>query len=309
MTIQQCFDALRSSDAQLTATMLATLSGLGPEEMQEFKDAWADAAPERRAKTIAQLIDLAEDNVELEFSCVYRYALEDDEAEVRASAIPGLWECEERSLLTPLIRMAQFDSAEDVRAAAAQGLGRFALLAETGRLIKRDARRITDTLLSIIGNDEEEWNVRRRAIESIAAMSLPEVEQIIRDAYAHSDDLVKGSALFAMGRTCNAKWLPTLLAGIDSRVPELRYESVVALGELGEQEAVTYIIPLIADGDAQVQEAAIHSLGKIGGAIARKALEQAMRSQDAGIADLAQDSFELAQAKDDPLGEYDRRRN
>ena len=309
MTLQKCYESLRQNEAPLSATLLALLSGLGPEDMEEFKDAWADAAPERRAKTIDTLINLAEDNVELDFSAICRHALDDEEAQVRASAIAGLWECEERSLLTRLIRMAQFDGSEEVRAAAAKGLGCFALLAETGKLIQRDQRRIADALLRIIGDDEEDWEVRRRAIESIAAMSLPEVEGIIRDAYNHDDDLVKGSALFAMGRTCNTKWLPTLLAGVDNRISELRYEAVVALGELGVQEAVTYIIPLINDADGQVQEAALQSLGKIGGPIARKALEQAMRSQDMGVADLAQDSMESAQAKDDPLGEYQSRRN
>jgi HEAT repeat protein len=258
--------------------------------------------PQKKA-VIAILAELAEDNVELDFFPIFKLTLQDEDEDIRIQSIDGLWECEERALLTPLIRMLAVDPSAKVRAAAALALGRFAFLAETGKLLERDGRRIADALLETIDSEFESTEVRRRAIEAIAAMSHDRIADLIQEAYESDDLKVKASALHAMGRTCDPKWLPILSDETSSREAELRYEAVSALGEIGDDKAITHVLPMIDDPDTDVQAAAIAALGKIGGPVAKKALTRTMQRPESHIQELAQSALETMDEFDPPLFE------
>jgi len=77
-------DAPRSTD-------LAELSELDRDEMETFKQAWSPLGPERRRHIISRLVELAEDNVELNFNEIFKLGLSDPDEEVRIKAIAGLW--------------------------------------------------------------------------------------------------------------------------------------------------------------------------------------------------------------------------
>lgn len=287
----------------LTSAQLVHLSNLEVQELSEFIEAWAETSIERRRQTINMLNELTETNVELDFNTVYRYTLEDDDSQVREGSISGLWECEERSLIIQLIQLMNGDSEESVRAKATQAMGKFALLAETGKLLERDHRKIADSLLTILRDDGESTEVRRRAVEAIAPMSLPDVQGIIEEAYStvepHS---IKASALYAMGLTCNPHWLPTLVTELSADNPEFRYEAISALAEIGEEEATTSLVPLIQDSDPQIQAAAIGALGAIGGSLAKNVLTQALQHEDDRIQELAAAALQSMDFDEDPLG-------
>ena len=46
-----------------------------------------------------RLIEMAEDNLDADFNSLFRLSLKDEDAEVRAKAIEGLWESDDRSLV------------------------------------------------------------------------------------------------------------------------------------------------------------------------------------------------------------------
>ena len=302
MSLEQCLEDLPDDDKQLTATRLVHLSNLGAEEMLGFVEAWAETGTERRRQAIAMLNELTEDNVDLDFNAVYRHTLGDSDDEVRAASISGLWECEERSLIDPIIRLMNDDPEEKVRAKAVQALGRFALLGETGKLLERDHGRIADALLAVIDNKGQALEVRRRAVEAVAPMSLPRVEGIIEQAYVDGDPKLKASAVYAMGLTCVPLWLPTLTSELDNEDPEMRYEAIGALAEIGEEDAVPNLLPLIQDSDPQVQAATIGALGAIGGAAAKEVLTRALDQEDSRIQDLAEAALQSMDFAEDPLG-------
>ncbi len=302
MSLQRTLDQIKAEDGPLSASRLTALSGLTPEEMRAVVQAWSAASTGRRRQVIAALIELAEDNVELDFGAVFRHALQDEDDEVRAAAIGGLWESEERWLIEPLIRFLRQDPSERVRAAAAQALGRFAILAETGKLRQPDGQRVGRALTEAIDDDLESLEVRRRAIEAVAAMSLPQVPEIIQAAYEHEDPRMRASALFAMGRTCDPCWLPALRADLDSEDSEVRFEAAGALGALGDDLAVVDLIAHINDPDPDVQDAVVNALGAIGGPIAKKALVRAAESADPRVAEMATEALQTADFGDDPLG-------
>lgn len=301
MNLEKFLEELSNSEGPIPSVKLIHLSDLGPEEMQSFVKGWSSVPAARRRKLVSMLVEMAEENVEMDYNAVFRHTLTDEDDDIRATAVSGLWECEERSLIGPLIRLLNNDAAERVRAAAAQALGRFALFAETGKLLPRDSTRVANALLEVINSDTETNEVRRRAIEAIAPMSIPGVLDVIQEAYEDDDSKLRASALYAMGLSCDQKWIPILIQELSNSDSEMRYEAVVALGEIGEDDVVPDIVPLIHDPDAEVQAATFTALGSIGGPLAKNALNQAMKSVDSRISDLAGTALNSMDYEEEPL--------
>jgi len=90
----------------------------------------------------------------------------------------------------------------------------------------------------------------------------------------------RASALFAMGRTADNVWAPQILAELERGAPPLRFEAARAAGELELAEAVPALQQLIEEGDIQCREAAIWSLGQIGGDAARTTLLKLLEETD-----------------------------
>src|SRR3990172_9597491 len=71
---------------------LAALSHLDGERLDAFTGRWRQVDSERRRWVVHQLMEMAEDDVTLDFDSVLLACLSDDDAQVRAVAIQGLWE-------------------------------------------------------------------------------------------------------------------------------------------------------------------------------------------------------------------------
>jgi HEAT repeat protein len=178
-----------------------------------------------------------------------------------------------------------------VRAAAATSLGRFVLLAELEELDERHGRLIRGALLEAINSMEEELEVRRRAVESIAYLGEDCVRDIIAAAYEDRDPLMRVSAVFSMGRSADRHWAAAAQTELASPDPAMRYEAARACGELELKEAVPALIGLLLDPDREVQSSAVAALGQIGGRRARQALERCCRSGDEVLRLVAEDAL------------------
>ena len=104
-----------------------------------------------------------------------------------------------------------------------------------------------------------------------------------------------------MGRTGETNWLPVILKELDSREPTIRYETAHACGELGDEDAVPHLIPLLEDDDYQVQLAGIKALGKIGGTLAKKILLNCAKEGDSTLEDAARDELQNIEFLEDPM--------
>lgn len=298
--LEQYLAELRDLSKPLAISKLANLSDLLPEEADIFGREWSNIDVTRQRQIVGQLAELAEDNLELDFDEVFRSCLTDADGEVRVKAIEGLWGCEERSLIDPLIRLLLEDVEHSVRAAAADGLGRFAMLAELGKLPESDAHRVEEALLTAFNKGNEQLNVRRRVLEAISPLTKPQVEEMIRQAYRSDSLEFQVSAVYAMGRNCNPGWLPVLLKELRSPDPQLRFEAVRACAELEAEEAVPHLIDLTRDSDAEVQISAIEALGRIGGGEAREGLQQCLDSSEEVIRQASQEALEEIGFWEDP---------
>ena len=302
MTLELVVDDLGNPDGPIRHTDLVQLSGLSRAGVAEVITAFAGSPVERRRELIDRMTELAEDNIELDFTAVFRASLRDGDAEVRAKAAHALWDSEDRTIVRPLIDLLLKDRSSDVREAAATALARFAELAGEGKLVRRDAQRISDALLSVVERTDEGIEIRRRSIEALASFDSERVRSIIEDAYSHPDARLRQSAIFAMGRSSDARWLPTVIKEMRNPDAAVRYEAAIACGYLGEDDTLPYLISLLNDEDTQVQLAAVRSLGVIGGDLARRALSQAMKRGDDAIEEAAEEALASIDFDDDPLG-------
>jgi len=301
VSLEDYLQELVDSSAPLGVARLVNLSNLVPDEASAFEEAWRGADVHRRRQVMHQLIELAEDNVELSFDAVFRVGLSDSDAEVRRCGIRGLWEYEGRDLIPTLVALVLADVDQTVRGEAALALGRYALKAEFDEIRASDASIVDDALRKTIADPEQTTEVRARAVEAIGARSQPWVHQIIEDAYHSGQHRLRVSALHAMGRNCDARWLSTLVRELESDDAEMRYEAATACGALGDEAAVPHLLPLLRDDDAEVQEAAIQALGQIGGQEAKKALEDCLASAEQRVRNAALAALAEADFGEDPL--------
>lgn len=285
-------EQMREQEGAVSQSVLFALSDLTRQELEKFAETWTALPTEQRRRIAAAMNDLAEESIEADFNRIFRYLVDDEDAEVRECAINGLWEDEDAALINPLIGSMRSDAAPRVRAAAAESLGRFLLLAEVERLPADRGNKVYEALLAVVRNGGEDPLVRRRAIESIAYRGDETVRDIIASAYADDDMQMRATAIFAMGRSADPYWRRTLGQELYSSDPQIRYEAARAVGELEYKAAVPRLIELLDDADREVQAASITALGQIGGKQAREALVNLVEGDDEVARELAQDALD-----------------
>lgn len=301
MNFEDYLTELADGSTRLKVASLARLSALSQQHREQLERAWSGIDVRRRRRVMQELIDLSEDNVELDFAGVFVRGLQDEDGDVRLQSVRGLWEYEGPELVCTLLRLLAADDEAAVRAEAALALGRYVVLFEVGRLRERYFQEAEAGLRRAIDNDDEVEEVRCRALEAIGAHDSPWVRQAIREAYEAGARRLKVSAVHAMGRSTEERWLPLLTRELTNEENEIRYEAAVACGAVGDERAVPHLIRLAADPDDEIRQAAIGALGKIGGEEAKAALQEltdnpSPATREAAIAALATIDFE-----EDPL--------
>ena len=171
VTLPDLLTDLTDLEKPVTYSGLLQLSDLPVEGLTELKTVWSNLPTERRRETVRKLIELADDNVEFDFSSIFKSCLTDGDDAIREMAAKGLWEAEDRALIRPLVKLLENDTCAEVRASAAMSLKNFAVMAQNGKLLSRDGDRIRRALLAVVNSPTEDIDVRRRAIEAVASFN------------------------------------------------------------------------------------------------------------------------------------------
>lgn len=240
-----------------------------------------------------------------DYSDDIRMYLQDEDPDVRALAVQALWDHSAPDNLDILLKLAQNDESQQVREAALSGLGiyiwqREVLLddMEWGpafpsldefEVSQAETQQAYDYLMQVIDDDARTFGERRHAIEAISFSMDSTVADIIEEAYHHEDDAMKASAVFAMGRNANVRWIDYVLDSLDSSEPEIQYEAVRAAGKMGLMRANRRLMKLArASDDKALRVEAIWSLGQIGHDDAFDLLEDLeVEDPDADIREMA----------------------
>jgi HEAT repeat protein len=198
------------------------------------------------------------------------------------------------------------DEAAIVREAAATALGKFIYLKELEEIDWGEANLAEEALLETVHLAGENLDVRRRAIESLGYSSDARIPSIIEGAYYSDNEKLQVSALFAMGRSADNRWLPLIMEELDNPLAEIRYEAARASGELEAQGMAGKLIQMLdQDPDLEVQEMILWALGRIGGSAAKEALEAYVESDNEALALAAEDALDELNMFGDALMIYD----
>jgi HEAT repeat protein len=305
MSITSYIAEIGAREHKLAMRDLKPLSALGFEEREAFWAAWRAIVPARRDEIAHAMVELAEDNVDLDFGAALFWMLDDEEAGVRAVAIEGLWEDLSGRLRRRLLTLLRDDPAPNVRAGAALALSRFAYQSTLGELDDIETAALRAALIGAILDQGQPLEVRRRALESAGYFAdSPDVQREVERAYASDEQLLRESSLVAMGRSMLPHWLPTIGAALSHISPALRYEAARAAGEMAEEARalVARLVSLLDDDDSEVALAAIWALGQIGGEPARRALQRVRKSSDEPRSQAASEALEELSLADGLLG-------
>lgn len=293
--IDNAVDSLKVSDpGELSEEYLELLSDLGRPAAQRLAERWMEIEHPVRLDVVQELVNRFESDIEHHYDRALVAALVDESADVKLRAFDGLTDTSDRGLLSYLLNRLPAESDARVRAAGALVFGQFVLESELEKLPDDDARRVCDVVVSLASHDPEA-EVRRRALESAGYLAdHRNVTQLITDAWQSGQHEAQVSALRAMGRQSDPRWLDIILEEFVSDEPELRFEAARAAGTVGGQRVAARLIDLTEDDDVEVQTAAIESLGAIGGDVAINALRNLEHSESIAISDAASAALEDA---------------
>jgi HEAT repeat protein len=282
-------------------SVVAQLSDLTREGVKHLRARWSGLGGPLRIALVQAMVRDAEASTERNFDRALLVALDDESAETRLAAIEGLWELETPAFLEVLLERIDNEPDERVRAAETLALGRYALLGELDELDRKDSARVRAVLLRLRGEDTA-LAVRCRALESLGYFAEDEdVVDEIQAAYDSDVHELRVSAVHAMGRQADARWVDLVHEELASDEPELRFEAVTAAGLIGDERSIPSIIDLVADDDIEVRLAAVGALGSIGGTMAVNVLRQLSQDDSPAVAEAARDALDEAQLYANPL--------
>lgn len=276
----------------VTGNDLYAFSDLSRQDAETVRQEWPNIPVERRRTVLRELVDFALNDLDWQLGRILRIALNDTDAQVRQTAIEGLWEDSESDLIGPLIQALRNDEHVGVRAVAAIALGAYVLAGELDELDAALAMRVEEALLAVLENSEEPVAVQSRALESIAYSGETGVRQLIEDAYYSPEEEMRVSSLVAMGRSADVHWRSYARAELLNPSPAMRAEAARACGELEAKVALRDLLELLTDDVQTVRLAAIFALGHIGGRDARDALHAVSESGEPVEAEAANEALE-----------------
>lgn len=250
---------------QVEPGRLAELSDLSRSQVSVFAEHWQTLPDDLKRDTVLILVEMANENVALDFSRLFRLMMKEEDETVRARAIQGLWEDDSTAFLADLVELAHNDQSSAVQQAVAERLGRYSFDAETEALDSESASLTRNALFHLMDHGAN-WMVRRRALESASFLTgEPRVRQAILDAYESDFELEQAGAIVAMGHQLSPEWLPIVLRELENEDPDIRCEAARAAGEFEDPSAIDPLSAMIEDEDEEVRSVAILSIGRIGG--------------------------------------------
>lgn len=274
-------NALLDEEKPFPPSALYFFSDISQEDLSQLEQVWPKVRTGRRRGLLEDMEEMAEADTLLFFDNVAIMALKDADPVARATAIRLLWQSQNEELVPVFTKILKEDAESIVRAAAATALGLFVYLGELEEIKESTYRDLVDRLIDVhLGTDEA--LVRRRALEALGYANHPDVPGFIKRAYeTHNEDWLQ-SALFAMGRSCDSRWVENVLTMMDHPDNLVRYEAIRAAGELEAKDARQPLFDLLEEGtdDNDIYFAAIWSLSKIGGEDVRQLIELSLEETD-----------------------------
>jgi HEAT repeat protein len=294
LSFQIVLDHLLDSQKDIPQSHLRFYSDLDPKSLRLFLDVWPRVQPARKLILLDRLLSQLEADTIVYYEDIGRALLDDPDGEVRARAIRLLVESDDPKLAGKLIDIFLNDADLAPRMEAVQLLGEFILLGELEKVKEDQQRKIEDALLSVV-RGEDNPTLRKRALESLSFSSRPEIAALIESAFERADPAWKASALRAMGRSHDERWIEEVVSMLLDEDPLIKFAAIEAAGQLIIEGAVPILLQILDDEeeDDDVAAAAIWSLSQIGGDDARTYLVALIeQTEDEDLVEFLEDALE-----------------
>lgn len=277
---QSVLNALTNPDANFPSRFLKEFSDLAPGQLDALKKAWPQVSPDRQRDLLRDLNNAYREDNLLSFHDVAKVFLDDPDALARAQAVRLLEETNDVRLLPRLIELGANDPDLGVRAETATILGEFVRLGELEQIPAKLKEPIEDLLLTA-AREARNTYLQRAALESLGYSSRPEVAELLESAFERPDPHWAASALLAMSRSADTRWLPQVLVGLAHEDTQVRLIAAQAAGELELKGARQVLLSMLdEEEDDEVLEAVIWSLSQIGGGDVRTYLQALLDAAD-----------------------------
>lgn len=283
---------------------LKVLTDLRERDYAVFWHDWNLIPRDARVRIITLMNEISEENLELDFRPIMRWALNDTDPEVRRRAIDGLTEEEHPRIIEPLLHCLTHDPDDLVRSTAAISLARFTALAAIDELNESHSTLIITTLRQALIQHQDKPDVYRRILEALGSVADEQIHTLISQAWQSKQSHLRESALVAMGRSQDNSWLPVIRTALEDGHAAIRYEAARAAGEYADQASmlVPLLINLTVEDDIEVAGAAIWALGQIGDERSVRTLKHLSKSRDTAKRDAALTALDENDGNDDLFG-------
>jgi hypothetical protein len=277
---QSVLNALTNPDAGFPSRFLKEFSDLAPGQVDDLKKAWPQVGLDRKRNLLRDLNNAYAEDTLLSFHDVAKIFLDDPDALVRAQAVRLLEDTNDIRLLPRLIELGTTDPDVGVRTETATVLGEFVRMGELEQIPAHLKEPIEDILLRA-AREEQNARLQRAALESLGYSGRPEVAELLESAFERPDPHWTASALLAMSRSADTRWLPQVLLGLAHEDTEVRLIAAQAAGELELKGARQMLLSMLdEEEDDEVLEAVIWSLSQIGGGDVRTYLQALLDAAD-----------------------------
>src|SRR2546423_7123028 len=197
-----------------------TLSMLEGGDLDRFREVWARLPAGARARLVRALHTAAVQRLRLDFSALNQLALEDADPQVRLAGVQAAIEDRSPGLMAKLLDLATSGPSLDVRAAAADDLSRFTLLAELGDLDPELTARLRARLQEVLRDESQAPRGRGAALAALGYFSDMDVAEELAAGFTNPD--LRLGAVRAMGRSAGPRWTDRLMPGLGSEGPQRR---------------------------------------------------------------------------------------
>ncbi|PKO13887.1 MAG: hypothetical protein CVU39_16905 [Chloroflexi bacterium HGW-Chloroflexi-10] len=279
---QQIVDALLDDDAEFPIVYFPSFSDLSEENLNLLQSVWNQITPHRKVNLFEHLEVLYESDTLMDLEAIALLALDDSNSVVRTNAIRILWDFSNYKLIPRFIKMMQEDIDLNVRAQAANALGKFIYLGELEEIRPDDLHLVEESLLAVLRSAEHEL-VRMKALEALGFSSRGEVPALITNAFQSGSYNWIAAALFAMGRSADdEKWETDVLSMLAHPDIRIQREAVRAAGELELKSARKLLLMWIKEHEAEddIWTESIWALSKIGGEKLVEVFEKLLEEAD-----------------------------
>ena len=133
-----------------------------------------------------------------------------------------------------------------------------------------------EALIRVANERQEDWHVRVKALDALAASGSPMVTDTLMDAAFNACPAIKWHAVVGLGNYgSDARVVDVLISALDDPTMFIREAAIESLGKIRAGKALHYIDSALRDSHFAIRLKAVAALKNIGGKEALLSLERA----------------------------------